>query len=442
MSKYMLLKYFLLLFIFCNTFALEELPQTFKQLSTPLYKSFEPIKKLSGIDSLKDMLSGYTTELEDLKKLGFEVDKTKNKKEVHQYLSQLRAFEKKYDFILHEIHMSINKAIDNDDYKLFTKLTSYEFDGLLRNRALLEKSLKFYEKNSKKKELAFFEKRIKYKKIEILTSQEFYNVVSKSQYSSKNKNSSKNKKVNIKVVNIGKSMIVYIENNNPYTITVKIKAKYQGLDYDRSIRNEFPIKANTKKEYIRLHKQRRALSFSYSYKYSSIIGSIDAVHDDSYIYRLPYAKGISHKISQGYNGSVTHTGHSQYAIDFAMQIGTKIYAAREGVIVRIKENSNRGGFDKKFASSGNFITIEHSDTTFATYYHLKKNGVRVKVGDKVSKGTLIGYSGNTGYSSGPHLHFAIFKASNASKTESLPTTFLSEEGLITTPKKGKFYTAK
>ncbi len=442
MQKYRLLKYIFLFSILLNILVSEELPQTFKQLSTPLYESYTPIKKLSGIESLKNMLSTYATELDNLKKLGFEVDKTKNKKEVHQYLLELRAFEKKYDFILHEIHMSINKAINNDNYKLFIKLTKYEFDGLLKNRTLLEKSLKFYQSNSKKNTIAFFEKKMKYKKIEIRTSQEFYNLASKSEYNSKNKNKSKNKKVNIEVVNIGKSMIVYIENNNPYTITIKLEAKYQGLNYDRSIRKEFPIKANTKKEYIRLHRQRGVLSSSYSYRYSWIIGSVDAVHDDSYIYRLPFAKGKSYKVSQGYNGRVTHKGSSQYAIDFSMKIGTKIYAAREGIVVKTKQNSNKGGFDKKFASSGNYITIEHSDTTFATYYHLRKNGVRVKIGDKVSKGTFIGYSGNTGYSSGPHLHFAIFKASNARRTQSIPITLRAKEGLINTPQQGKFYTAK
>lgn len=433
----------LTLFLFLITLlASKELPQTFTQLSSPLYNSSKPINKLSSVENLKEMLKGYTDELDAIKALGYEVDASKNNVKSQEYLKILRKFQKKYDFILHEIHMSINKSIDNNNYKLFVKLTNYEFDGLLKSRALLTKALKFYEQNRSKKKIVFLEKKMQYKKIEIATTKEFYNEVSSSKYSSTSKSSDKNKKLSMEVVDVGSSLIVYIQNNNPYTITVKLKAKYKGLDYDRSIRKEFPLKAGIKKEYIRLHKKRRAMSYSYSYSYTWIIGSVDAVHDDNYVYRLPFAKGTSHRVSQGYNGKATHKGHSQYAIDFAMKTATKIYASREGVVVKTKENSNKGGYDKKFASSGNYITIEHSDTTFATYYHLKKNGVVVKVGDKVRRGAFIGYSGNTGYSSGPHLHFAIFKASDATKTRSIPIKLLSEKGIISIPKKGVSYTAK
>ncbi len=437
-----MLKYLIVSLLFVNIFALEELPQTFKQLSSPLYKSAKNIEKLSNVQDLGSSLESYIQDLDKLKVLGFKVDKKQDKKETHEYLLSLRKLQKDYDFILHQIHSSINKAIDNQDYKLFTELTSYEFDGLLKSRALLEKSLNFYKKNRPKQKIVFFEKKIKHNKIEVHTTQEFYNIASHSEYSSKNTNSDKNKKVSIEVIDLGQSMLVNVQNNNPYTITVKLKAKYKGLDYDKSIRKEFSIKANTKKEYIRLVKQKGALSYSYSYKYTWIIGSVDAVHDDAYIYKLPYARGTAHRVSQGYNGTATHKGHSQYAIDFAMKTGTRIYAVRDGIVVKTKENSNKGGYDKKFASSGNYITIEHSDTTFATYYHLQKNGVSVRVGDKVRQGAAIGYSGNTGYSSGPHLHLAIFKASNATRTESIPITLLSEEELITNPKKGTFYTAK
>ena len=428
-------------FILVSLLFSQEYPKKFQQLSTPLFDSVEPISRLCDIDEIKDSSTLYLQNLQNIKLLGFKVDKTHNKQEIKEYLSKLRKLQKMHDFILYKIHENINSAIDKNDYELFYKLTEYEFDGLLKNRALFDKCLIFYKKNTTKKKSSFFEKKIKHKKLYIATTKEFFNEVSTSSYSSIDKKSSK-KSVSLVAKDVGDYISVFIENSNPYSVTVRLKDSYQNLEYDKGIKNIFSLKSGMKKEYIRLYKQRGALSYSYDYSYSWIIGSVDAVHDDEYLYRLPYARGKAHRISQGYNGDFTHKGHSQYAIDFAMDEGTKIYASRGGVVVKTKSDSNKGGASKEFSSYGNYITIEHSDSTLATYYHLKKNGVAVKIGDKVNKGDYIGYSGNTGYSSGPHLHFAVFKADNATSTKTIPVKFLTEKGILKTPEIGSTYIAK
>jgi len=124
------------------------------------------------------------------------------------------------------------------------------------------------------------------------------------------------------------------------------------------------------------------------------------------------------------------------------KIGTKLYAAREGIVVKTKSDSNKRGDTKEFAKYGNHITIEHNDNTFATYYHLKKNGVGVKVGQRVKRGQKIGYSGNTEFSRGPHLHFAVFKAVSVKSTKSLPIRFASIKGIVNNPKIGASYIAR
>ena len=436
-----MLKFLVLFFIFTSLLSSQEYPQRFKQLSVPLYDSVEPISKLSDIDSIKESSELYLQNLKNIKILGFKVDKSHDKKEIKEYLFKLRKLQKMHDYILYELHKNINSSIDKNDYELFLKLTEYEFDGFLKSRALLRKSIEFYKKNKAKKKIAFFDKKIKHKRLEVATTQEFFNVVSTSTYNSSNKGVKK-KSVSLDAVDVGDYIAVYVENSNAYSVTVNLKESYDNLKLDRSGKNVFSLKSGEKKEYVKLYKQAGALSYSYNYSYSWIIGSIDAVHDDEYVYRLPYARGESHEVTQGYNGAFTHKGHSQYAIDFAMDEGTKIYAARDGRIVKTKSNSNKGGTTKEFSSYGNYITIEHSDSTFATYYHLKKNGVAVKVGDKVNRGDFIGYSGNTGYSSGPHLHFAVFKADSSRSTKTIAVRILTQKGIINVPEKGLTYAAK
>ncbi|WP_428775035.1 M23 family metallopeptidase [Vibrio sp.] len=105
------------------------------------------------------------------------------------------------------------------------------------------------------------------------------------------------------------------------------------------------------------------------------------------------------RISSGY-GKRKHpvTGKQKFhrGQDFAVNTGTKIYAPADGV-VEVTRPSNKG--------SGNFLRLQHSYGFSSSYSHMKK--FAVKSGEFVQKGDLIGYSGNSGLSSGPHLHYEI-----------------------------------
>jgi len=106
-----------------------------------------------------------------------------------------------------------------------------------------------------------------------------------------------------------------------------------------------------------------------------------------------------------------HFGHFKYAIDFLMDEGTPILAAREGTIVYLKDDSNEGGSDPKYDDLKylNYMTLKHDNEEYSQYCHLKYKGVLVKVGDKVEEGQQIAISGNTGFTSAPHLHFMVFR---------------------------------
>jgi murein DD-endopeptidase MepM/ murein hydrolase activator NlpD len=149
----------------------------------------------------------------------------------------------------------------------------------------------------------------------------------------------------------------------------------------------------------------KAFRLAVSYKFS--IGDPDAVPDPAALYRLPFRDGQKIMIGQIRGGRITtHTGpDSEYAIDFDVPIGTPILAARKGVVVDIDQDYTEGGNDSRFKA--NHVLILQEDGTLAVYSHLAHNGAAVTMGQVVEAGTLIGTSGNTGYSSGPHLHFAV-----------------------------------
>jgi murein DD-endopeptidase MepM/ murein hydrolase activator NlpD len=179
--------------------------------------------------------------------------------------------------------------------------------------------------------------------------------------------------------------------------------------------------------------------WNYNYTSHYTVGSTVARHDDSYIYHLPFAPGTTYKVTQGYNGEYSHFGSDQYAIDFKMPVGTSVHAARGGVVAKIKDDSSKGGADRKFENQANYVLIRHDDGTLGNYAHLSKGGVKVIVGQRVEAGQLIAVSGNTGFSSGAHLHFSVFKTRDGKGRLSLPVKFETSDEIGVTLVEGRVY---
>jgi murein DD-endopeptidase MepM/ murein hydrolase activator NlpD len=179
--------------------------------------------------------------------------------------------------------------------------------------------------------------------------------------------------------------------------------------------------------------------WNYSYTSHYTLGSTLAKHDDSCVYRLPFAAGTSFKVTQGYNGQYSHHGSDQFAIDFKMPVGTPIYAARGGVVAKIKDDSSKGGADRKYENQANYVLIRHDDGTLGNYAHLSKGGAKVAIGQRVEAGDLIALSGNTGFSSGAHLHFSVFKTRDGKGRLSIPVRFETADDSAVTLVEGKTY---
>jgi murein DD-endopeptidase MepM/ murein hydrolase activator NlpD len=155
--------------------------------------------------------------------------------------------------------------------------------------------------------------------------------------------------------------------------------------------------------------------------------SIEAENDSSYIYALPYPKGDNHLLIQGYNSSLSHSGRR--ALDFKMNKGSPVLAARSGVVVSVQESATKGGLKNKYLHNGNYVIIRHNDGTQAYYGHLQFNGALVQVGDTVTQGQAIAKSGSTGYSAFPHLHFIVWGRTPSGGRSSLPTRFKTRKGV-------------
>ncbi|MCO6055946.1 peptidoglycan DD-metalloendopeptidase family protein [Pseudomonas sp. MOB-449] len=122
-----------------------------------------------------------------------------------------------------------------------------------------------------------------------------------------------------------------------------------------------------------------------------------------YRYPLPWMGG-PFRLTQGANGRYSHfTPKGRYALDIAMPEGTPIVAARPGVVVKTENDQSGRGNNP----SGNFVRVLHDDGTMGVYLHLMRGSVQVREGQQVSIGERIARSGNTGNSTGPHLHFVI-----------------------------------
>lgn len=180
------------------------------------------------------------------------------------------------------------------------------------------------------------------------------------------------------------------------------------------------------------------LPASIKYSYVWIPGDPASMHAPVKSYRAPFAVARGFEISQAFpNGTTHHTPESYYAIDVAMPVGTDIYAARAGMVFEVTSNNFRGGLDpERDLDAANLVRILHEDGTYAVYAHLNWNTVRVKPGETVERGEYIADSGNTGFSSGPHLHFAVIR-NTGSQLVSVPVVFEGADRSEIVPETGQ-----
>ena len=165
-------------------------------------------------------------------------------------------------------------------------------------------------------------------------------------------------------------------------------------------------------------------------RYDWTIGTLNPDHDDHYPYRLPYGSGVTYPVLQGYGSRLSHQGPEFFTVDFEMPEGTPVHAAREGLVALIEESNSEGCWAERCGRLANYVVILHADGTTGEYFHLQQAGVLVSSGEHVAAGQLIAISGNTGYTTTPHLHFGVYGARARGRTQSIGVRFRTRSGLV------------
>ena len=217
------------------------------------------------------------------------------------------------------------------------------------------------------------------------------------------------------------AMLFYLQKLTPGIITMRIEvsgdnvATTARMPYVRTLDDTSRVQAFV------VTPREAGGALNYEYSYQAQYGRPDAEHDDAYRYALPYASGTAHPVAQGYDGEGTHSRLN--AIDWTMPTGTPVHAARGGLVVAVRDSLSGSGITRAMQGRSNFVFIQHEDGTIGVYGHLQQDSAVVTVGDSVQRGQMLARSGNTGYSTGPHLHFEVFRLGQNLLPITLPVRF-------------------
>ncbi len=228
---------------------------------------------------------------------------------------------------------------------------------------------------------------------------------------------------------------IVVVNQNQAPVEVSFRLTEQTNVRAQAIPAQWIVPAHSEIKIATLQPENAAAALRYDYQLRWQLGNPGARHNEAFAYLPPVPANSLFTISQGFNGTYSHSGEgNRYAIDIGMPIGTAIRAARGGSIAVVKDSYSDAGGSVENRGQTNAVYVLHDDGTFGVYAHLKRASALVRPGQRVQPGQIIAQSGNSGYSTGPHLHFAILRNAGL-KWQSVPFLLASPSGVVR-PAKG------
>lgn len=238
----------------------------------------------------------------------------------------------------------------------------------------------------------------------------------------------------------GDTTTLIIKSDYACEFTVTFEATLKNMTASRPLPFTEDAAGRSSFTLVRFRRTNPRLAWRYKYNYYGQLGGRRSSTSNDADYAMPFKPG-RYVVMQGPRGSYSHFAGSpsENAVDWTAPEGTVVCAAREGRVVGVRQDSTVGGPDRKFRPFANYVIIKHADGTFADYVHLKTGGALVKIGDEVTVGQPIGLSGQTGFTSAPHLHFSVFQTIDGKMKVTLPFRLKTDHGTFTEFIRGRAY---
>jgi len=229
----------------------------------------------------------------------------------------------------------------------------------------------------------------------------------------------------------------FVINRYPAPIEIEILfTQHQNVYSNPTLPQRFIVQPGQSETLINIRVVDKFKAWHYALASTYVIGDPLAVYDQNAVYRPPFAANTTFRISQAFAGQFSHTNkQNKYAVDLVMPVNTPVHAARAGKVIEVNDDFYNSGTQQAYKSRANSIRVLHNDGSMAVYAHLALEKAQVFPGLNVATGQVIGFSGNTGYSSGPHLHFSV-QLNLGMALVSVPFKFTAVNGISYTPVTG------
>ena len=229
------------------------------------------------------------------------------------------------------------------------------------------------------------------------------------------------------IVRQGRDVVAYAHNRLGGPVEVELVAtELSGMDSDVALPLRRVLPAHQRVPLARL--SPHAAGGRQALQLTATPGEPHRVARDV-VYSLPVDEA-RFELGQGFHGGFSHQDEAnRYAVDLIVAEGTPVLAARDGVVMQATAGFREGGTDPSLADRANQIRVLHEDGSMALYAHLQEGAVYVRPGDKVTLGQVIGRAGSTGFSTGPHLHFAV-QLNGGMRLVSIPFRMIGPEGFL------------